>query len=295
MRFDFVNFLKCVAIIMITNSHLKWLYPENLSSLACGGAWGCALFFFCSGYTMAHTKVDNFINYALKRILRLYPAIWIWYLITLGYQDDFQWMYIILPRYWFIRAILLFYVLFYFVLKYFNNYLPIIALISFSLSFAIYCNIEQNQWFIDLTNQPQLITWYYYFSIMLLGAWLRDRNIYQIKTSFFLLTLSVAVSFLSVYLVKFICISKELYYLQILFPILLILSCVGFSFFRPFFFQNKLKYIIDFIARHTLEIYVTQGVIIALFEKLTVPYHLGGGILCSCDCRFSNHYSFPRW
>ena len=46
-----IDILKCIAAIMITNSHMDILYGDY-SYLATGGAIGDALFFFCSGYTL---------------------------------------------------------------------------------------------------------------------------------------------------------------------------------------------------------------------------------------------------
>lgn len=43
-----IDILKCLAAIIITNSHMDILYP-CCKALATGGAIGDALFFFCSG------------------------------------------------------------------------------------------------------------------------------------------------------------------------------------------------------------------------------------------------------
>lgn len=50
-RINGVDILKCIAAILITNSHMDMLYPK-FSFLATGGAIGDALFFFCSGFTL---------------------------------------------------------------------------------------------------------------------------------------------------------------------------------------------------------------------------------------------------
>jgi peptidoglycan/LPS O-acetylase OafA/YrhL len=41
-----IDFIKFIAAILITNSHMGHLYPQGLSILATGGAIGDALFFF---------------------------------------------------------------------------------------------------------------------------------------------------------------------------------------------------------------------------------------------------------
>ena len=46
-----IDILKCLAAILITNSHMDMMYPK-FSLMATGGAIGDALFFFCSGFTL---------------------------------------------------------------------------------------------------------------------------------------------------------------------------------------------------------------------------------------------------
>lgn len=46
-----IDILKCIAAILITNSHMGMLYGKY-SVLATGGAIGDALFFFVSGFTL---------------------------------------------------------------------------------------------------------------------------------------------------------------------------------------------------------------------------------------------------
>ncbi len=50
-RFLFIDVMKVIAIMLITNSHFKPVYEGDLSRFAFGGALGCSLFFFCSGFT----------------------------------------------------------------------------------------------------------------------------------------------------------------------------------------------------------------------------------------------------
>lgn len=262
---------------MITNSHSKWMYPDGLSSLACGGAWGCAIFFFCSGFTMANIKTDSFWKYALKRLIRIYPVIWIWYLITFSFQDDFTWKYMIWPKYWFIQAILYFYVLFYFVMKWGNRLIPLLIGICLAATLFLYINDDHSKWMIDLTYQKDHITWYYYFGIMLWGAFLRTKVDTSNKTSgkanIFLCAI-IPLSFALCYGVKFVCMKNQSYVnFQILFPILLYLSCFTFS---QLLSQLTLKRTIiskaiSFIAERTLEIYIVQQLILLHCEKLGKP------------------------
>lgn len=47
-----IDTLKLLTALLITNSHIAILYPENLKMLSTGGVIGSALFFFCSRYTL---------------------------------------------------------------------------------------------------------------------------------------------------------------------------------------------------------------------------------------------------
>src|SRR3712207_1035933 len=74
------DILKCIAIILITNSHLDHLYPWPY--LGTGGALGNALFFMLSGYGLAlsfdkSAMKPPFLQWARRRISRIYPSVWI--------------------------------------------------------------------------------------------------------------------------------------------------------------------------------------------------------------------------
>lgn len=72
--FQFVYWLKAIAAVLITNSHYADIWP--ISSLAFGGQLGNCLFFFVSGFTLYNIR-DPFPKWYAKRIIRIYPALWI--------------------------------------------------------------------------------------------------------------------------------------------------------------------------------------------------------------------------
>ena len=63
-----IDILKCIAAIVITNSHMELLYGKY-NVLATGGAIGDVLFFFCSGFTLFLGKMGRFDNWASKRFV----------------------------------------------------------------------------------------------------------------------------------------------------------------------------------------------------------------------------------
>ena len=72
--FQFVNWLKAFATIFITNSHYGGIWP--ISAMAVGGHLGNCLFFLLSGFCMYNIR-ESFPRWYAKRILRIYPALWI--------------------------------------------------------------------------------------------------------------------------------------------------------------------------------------------------------------------------
>lgn len=119
------TFLRFVAIICIANSHLDALYPVPL--LATGGSIGNALFFMLSGYGLflsANIQDKPFLPWYKRRILRIYPSLWMATILmmviaqsawrTLGFFD-YVGLFVWPTAYWFITALMIFYVIFYFI------------------------------------------------------------------------------------------------------------------------------------------------------------------------------------
>lgn len=56
-----IDILKCIAALLITNSHMELLYGKY-SVMATGGAIGDVLFFFCSGFTLFLGRMGRIIG-----------------------------------------------------------------------------------------------------------------------------------------------------------------------------------------------------------------------------------------
>lgn len=87
-----IDILKCIAAIVITNSHMELLYGKY-SVLATGGAIGDVLFFFCSGFTLFLGKKGRFDNWYKRRINRIYPTVFAWAIMgafIFGYHYDMK-------------------------------------------------------------------------------------------------------------------------------------------------------------------------------------------------------------
>lgn len=69
-----LDWLKCLAALLIVNSHIGVCYGKY-AALATGGAIGNAIFFFCSGYALSLGRFDRFDNWYKRRLFRIYPSV----------------------------------------------------------------------------------------------------------------------------------------------------------------------------------------------------------------------------
>ena len=167
-----IDLLKCLAALLITNSHMGMLYGEY-SFLATGGCIGDVLFFFCSGFTLFLKPMEGikqFPNWYKRRINRIYPTlIAVAILGCLFFETHWDMLDIILAkRYWFVSCIMLYYVAIFFVGSYFKDKIFFIGVLV-ALGTAV--------WFYFVYEMPNFsmyaghfIRWLLFFDFMLLGA-----------------------------------------------------------------------------------------------------------------------------
>lgn len=167
-----IDFLKCFAALLITNSHMGLLYGDY-SFLATGGCIGDVLFFFCSGFTLFLKPmggVRQFPDWYKRRINRIYPTlIAVAILGCLFFSTHWDMVDIILARrYWFVSCIMLYYVAIFFVGSYLKDKMLYIAILV-ALGTAI--------WFYFVYQTPgftmyggHYIRWLLFFIFMLFGA-----------------------------------------------------------------------------------------------------------------------------
>lgn len=283
---DVISLIRFVATLLITNSHFDNLYPTGYSFLSTGGMIGNALFFFCSGYTLYYSvcsKKYGSMKWLLKRLLRLYPSIWIFLLFTsfvLG--KDYQWWEYIWPNYWFLRAIIVFYPLFYCVISFFRDKLIYVIgsivipfIVLFYCSPRIHSAISGSSYIIEDTHSVYLIHWWYLFAIMLFGAFIAktgfkfNRNL--LIKSFFITAIYYAYKGTLIY--------YKIWYGQLLLPVILfVLIAYYYSLaehsYQRIFSNRRVRKIIVYISKLTLDIYIVQFAVIAYAEKYTFPVGL---------------------
>jgi len=186
------TFLRFVAIICIANSHLDALYPVPL--LATGGSLGNALFFMLSGYGLflsANIQDKPFLPWYKRRILRIYPSTWLATILMIviaqsawrtldffGYVGLFVWP----TAYWFIAALMLYYVIFYVIWQRQNYKYFLVGIFILVLPYLYFYLTVVDLSFYSIEG-PGYFKWMFYLQTMFFGGYLAGSKPFE-KTSF---------------------------------------------------------------------------------------------------------------
>ena len=273
--FEFINFLRAFATILITNSHYEVVYP--IQALGTGGLLGNSIFFIVSGFCLANGVKRGFVSWFSKRITRIYPACFIATIfgIVIGRFEiggiyDFVASFIYPTKFGFIGTIILLYIPYYFVVNYFftNNRsvkLYMCLLVFFNLAVFLTSLYTKQDYFIKV----------YYFDLMLSGVFLKK---YKIDADKHFGIYSVAL--VGLYYVIEILKKKVLlpYFVILLnYGVLLLATVCIFQWAKSkeAFFKNidssVVRKIIGFLSTHTLEIYIIQVVILRYTPNVAFP------------------------
>lgn len=198
------NYLKFIAIILITNSHLDSYYPY--SQLGTGGSLGNSIFFLFSGYGLAKSLNKDNITWGIwiiKRLLRIYPSTIIVTIISIflftfitwpANAIDFIKLFIWPTQFWFISAILFFYILYYPIFRWGKiKAVNAIIFISAGIYFYLYFTTMDINYF-SIEKIPYF-KWLYYFIVMLLGSFLSQSKLKLIPTKKVFNSIAIFVSF----------------------------------------------------------------------------------------------------
>lgn len=153
--------LKVAAILLVVNFHMGALY-EEFRFLSTGGDIGNGLFFFCTGILLSSRCVGNFDDWYLRRLGRLCPSLVAWAFLANMPLRSALWG----DGLWFVKCILIYYVAFFVVMRFFKNYLGV----------ALCCSliIVTFRWFTLIGSSNCEIyhgmRYWMWFPCMLLGA-----------------------------------------------------------------------------------------------------------------------------
>lgn len=276
-----LSYMRFWAALFITNSHIGPLYPPQLQFLSTGGALGNSLFFFCSGFALyLSNRNSGFYPWIVRRFTRIYPCLWLFMSInTLFGREHYHFTDIIIPTFWFLKAILLFYILFFFTIKFFEQHLKAVCFILLIPFLITYFQVPHSQWIIENTENNHFIHWYFYYIIMLTGA-ITSRNSIQTgekekcatkKTFIMIISIMIGYYGLKIYILHTL---NPVFDLQLCIPLFLILFAKYFlrlSQWAIVRLKPTASYFIFFISNLTLEIYIVQFVIMAYFKQYNFP------------------------
>lgn len=277
-----VDVLKCLAALLITNSHMDSLYGD-FSFLATGGCIGDTLFFFCSGFALflkPFEKMADFPNWYKRRIVRIYPSIFAVSIIG-GLLGIIQWSaldIILARRYWFISCIMLYYILIYIIGVYFSDKISFIIVIDIVLSAIwFYCIKDHNGFSI---YGGHYIRWLLFFSSMLTGAAVGlNREKLKMNTIQDALILIISLVCFYVLYVLGLRISRySVFQLLSYFPLLLVLvfgyKVVSAKEVKTVLFIQPILSFIKLVGGLCLEIYLVQFIVIKYAIKSLFPLNI---------------------
>ncbi len=284
--YEFIYLIKTFAAALICNSHMEELYP--ISAMAVGGSLGNSLFFIVSGFLISTKTEIGPVRWYLKRCSRLYPSYWILNLVLLVVGDydittiqEFFYRFILpIKSFWFVGAILIFYALFYFVIRSGRHNLQYWFLVTNIVYFIGYVFfLDLSRWTVEGSGYFKFI---FYFDVMLCGYWIKV-NFAKIKEfaekyRVGCLTGSVLsiVAFLGIRLamiavpivtyVQFLVQASSLFF-------------AGFTFMTALSFEPSLKHqkdsiigkVLLLISSSTLEIYLVNYVLIDVATRFVFP------------------------
>lgn len=182
-RIVILDYLKFFACILITNSHCREFYP--VSFLAIGGGFGNGLFFIISGYFLARIA-KPFGEWYSTRVKRLLPVLLVMTCISecikfliegVSGKSLMGELVLIINQYWFVFAIIIFYILYYYIFKnYSRKRIAIVSLVYVMIYFIAYVVLMNKYTFFVELEGFSLFKVYFYFAIFVLGGIIRKEE-----------------------------------------------------------------------------------------------------------------------
>ena len=273
-----IELIKFLAVITVANHWFSSLYVK-WGFLATGGAIGDVLFFFASGYTLFLGRFDSFDNWYKRRIKRIFPSV-IAFTALLSITNTNQ---LSVPQiicgggYWFIKCIMIYYIVLYYVRKIAENK-PLIPFLISVVTIVVWYLFEDSSTL--FMYGATYFKWGHYFLFMLAGAYLGNKTI-EIKSKPLIDGIMLLVSLVVFYGIQILAKrNAAVAHFQIvsLLPLMAIviyvykLCCTDFV---EKMMRTKFGLCLRFVSGLCLEIYVVQGVIVHFMEgKLTSVFPL---------------------
>lgn len=279
----FINYLKLIATVLITNSHFDHIWPVR--ALASGGLLGNVIFFAVSGFLLYNIKL-GFTKWFSKRFFRVYPAMAVFTLFAVAigrypldsFQDAFG-LFVYPTNYiflvWLIVCYCVFYVVVYLDKKYEKFLETSMVLIFFAWVLIYVLFYDKSIYRVDNVSEPFIL--FLYIESMLLGAFFKKNQIRfgEFQISKVLITIICLIAYFCSKilfskieaLLNFQIVNQFIIFIALFFTFDLFMSLEGFFKSLP----EKINCCVKYISNITLQIYIVQFVIIYRFEKLAFP------------------------
>lgn len=287
-RKTFISYLKVLACLLITNSHCRNIYPMYF--LAIGGGFGNAIFFVVSGYCLANIKL-SFYQWYVRRLKRIALPTCMICLVAICVnlnvflsQGIIGSIIFLLNNYWFVFAISIYYIVFYFIFKDGNlAFVKVSLLIYVCLYMCLYVciSIYRNEFWVELGGFAPFKV-YYYLGIFIVGGYIRlyVEKICLKKYNKFLLI--VLISSVAGWVVTYFIVTvlQVLYWIQIFIHIFVMLFCVSILLLVIIYsekikiYSNHIDRCLSLISDSTLEIYYVQVTFIQYCLVLPFPVNM---------------------
>jgi len=278
----YVTALRALAAVLITNSHYTGVYPTDLISN--GGLLGDVLFFAVSGFVLVNIR-QSFPVWYKKRVIRIYPTIWIitGIYLLLGFFTFEGWSFaenFIYPtNYHFIASIIVLYIPYYFVVKIrcLSDNIPKIMAGLFVLELIVYILFYNKSYYhIDTVREPMIR--FLFLQSMLLGLYFR-KNTEKIINRNKIINWIILFAGLGLYFASKLAFVKTgsissfqiINQIILFFTLFYIIKCFAGIDGILVNLPSKVKKTINFISEITLEIYLVQIVIIPRLAYISFP------------------------
>lgn len=283
-RDNWVDITKFLACIMITNSHCREIYPVPF--LAIGGGFGNALFFIISGYLLANIKM-TFIPWFKKRCGRVLPITLLFVvvneLVCLGTHiqgsDFYGFAGYYLDQYWFTFAIVIYYIVFYFIFSQ-KETLIILSFLVWLIGYVIIyvMLLDTSVFSVELGGFAPFKV-YFYFGIMLMGGIIRKererlcKGMGQQRKMAMVAFLILLVAFAG-WTMEYAAVTVRgvAFQCQFLIHLFVLVFAVAFL-FLIWNIQIGERHIVTLIANSTLEIYLVQITFLGILSKPVFPFN----------------------
>ncbi len=275
----FINWLRALAAILITNSHYDGIYPIDI--LANGGLIGDVLFFAVSGFCLYNIRL-RFDKWYLKRIARIYPAVIIitavylsvglYTMESISLKNVIKW-FVYPTNYHFVASIMILYIPFYICMKiqYIKKRIPHAMAVTLIIWLTVYIFIyDKSTYHIDNVREPMIR--FLYFESMLMGALFRakyEMNKYSNRITNWILMICAFMLYFATKIAFSRIPSISVYQIINQFTILLLLYFIFRSFAGIDIVLERapawISKVVTYLSKTTLEIYLIQyGILVPI-------------------------------